>query len=198
MKDLKKICAIIDAQGFWEKRFVPREIAVVADYFKTCFEVDTKLNKNSKTNLFTTKNVHGLTLRPPISRLCIPITDVKFFLWKLHDKLASTEKPFFGCKNNQFLNLLIEFEIPVIDLNEPDFECPSIRDLDFQQRKIWFCSHHTELPTERKNFICALRKANNLKNWLNGRLIILNLLKRFIVANLKIFLKFIYFMKVKI
>jgi len=119
-----KVCAVIDFQGFMiGSTFIPRELAIVNEYFAVSFLIDhgveyTSLSNKTREKIkYQTANIHGLSFNikdePSISA-----SDIDAILLFIHERLSSRDRPVFACKSYQTTQLLENTAIPYIDLDE--------------------------------------------------------------------------------
>jgi len=154
------ICAFVDAQGFYiNGKFVVRECAIVSEKLQLCQEFNPNFKWNDlsdadKSNVKYCTKYHGLTLNPKDLYLIPNSNKIEDYLKSFYTLLATDEKPYFAVKNDQFKQLLIDFNIPHCDLNKRNI--PAIKQLERDFRTTWICSHH--MLSRNRYFKCAYRK----------------------------------------
>jgi len=183
-EDANKICAIIDAQGYFiDKKFYPREIAVFNDDIQLCVEIPQNMPiltriKNYKTILFQEYHIHGIpmervTTKGNTSSECENFS-VKNILYHLYNKVKREGKIYLASKNQQLAVLLKECEILFIDLEQSAIEnepCPSLCAFDkLCGRPKSYCSIHASVYKKHQRTRCALRKSENIWRWVQSKL----------------------------
>ena len=178
-----EVCAIIDSQGFFVKNtFFPREISIVNDDYKLCFEVIPDIDKDFKVKNFKNfsyqqHQLHGIPIESVLSektKKVIHIDQLRQLIEEIYFRVRTEEKKLVGVKNLQLAILLKEFQIPYFNLETQEVGgeiCPTLR--DFEKFKISsFCSLHATLRRKFNQDIhrCALRKANAIWDWLSLKL----------------------------
>ena len=154
---MKKISAVVDAQGFYKNgNFLIRELAFISDKWCVCFEVDTELDvKSLSASDIVTNNwcstYHGLSLRPEIK--LISQDDAIAVIRQLSYSLGN-EKP-IGVKNNQLKEILDRMLIHCVEI-----DCPSAFKMD-----IYYPQDTCKFHENHKS--CALRKVKNIWRFLN-------------------------------
>jgi hypothetical protein len=178
---MNEICAIVDIQGFnFKDRFVARELAICSDVITQCQELNPKIYWRSLTPeeqeliKHTTKFVNGLYYAPfnPVEHAFLPHSDdVGVLLKSYYDLIASPEKPKFAFKN-QFLKPILEKEnIPYIDLDDLQYNIPSINTIENIFGNNYACGYHKKPPRDGSNiaYRCAYRKTNHLWRYLKNK-----------------------------
>jgi hypothetical protein len=168
--DNKSICAILDAQGFIKnKEFLPREISVTANNgLSMCYEIDPNIQvselsaQDQKTNMHISWTITGLSYKPT-SNYYYNITEVGQLLTNIYNLFKKQPGDVFGIKNNQLKKLLIEHNIPCVQLKSPHIER-----LNELYGPPWQCRYHTLGRKGR----CALCKTIYLNKWLNKNKVI--------------------------
>lgn len=174
--DLLKVNAIVEAEGFFiRKNFYIREIAIVNEKVRICQEFDLNvywetLEEEDQRSAYTLTNlIHGLTLNPKSPQLAIKHDNLKTYTQQIYDLLYDENRPFWGCKNPHLGVVLEEFGIPLLDLRDPEFNCPSFKTLDINQMNP--CPLHlkprlTNYKNKRRKYLCELKKGHLLWEWL--------------------------------
>lgn len=190
MEDLKKVCAVIDMQGYiFDKKFYPRELCICNDTFEMSIEIDSYLDwKNmlkSKHKLnysFQKYLIHGIPLESIRTKLGMKVhkaENLNELLIKIYEQVKTSEKNLIACKNQQVATILSKIKIPHLNLEQKTIEeelCPALESLDkkFGNGQVWFCPLHTALsdePAVRKTMRCSLRKSRYIWAWICAKLI---------------------------
>jgi len=169
---MDKICAVVDCQGFtFPDRFIGRELAVVSEYISQCQEIDPQLKWQDLTAeeksivLYSTSERHGLHHYPFNSRnFCyLPYSSEMGSIIKLwHEMIATEEKPLFAYKNHQLGKILLDNNIPCLDLDQPEYKFPKYADLQNRFGDNYLCAYHKRRKGTDARLICAYRKAAHI------------------------------------
>ena len=170
---MDKICAVVDIQGFqFKSEFVPRELAIVAQDFSLCVEVDAgrefnDLSQNEKqVAIYTTKNLNGLHLYPFNDKnfaYVLPSNKICQYVEKLYQLIGSEQQPFIAVKSKQTMDILKSTNVALIDLNDPKLEFPKFRDIQLEYGYNYLCGYHKKPSTASEQiFTCAYRKSAQL------------------------------------
>lgn len=166
---MEQICGVIDVQGFqFKSGFVPREMAIVADDFSICVEIDSARDFNElshadkQTAIYTTKNLNGLHLYPFNDKnyaYVIPCNMLINYIEKIYALISSTEQPYIAVKSNQTLEILKQTNIDYVNLNDQNWNFPKFKDIQFEYGYNYLCGYHKR-PIHGSNiiFTCAYRK----------------------------------------
>jgi hypothetical protein len=206
MEEFKKVCAVIDMQGYiFNNVFYPRELAVCNDSVDISIEIESAFERKAITTSslqwsynFQKNNIHGLPLDSIRSRLGLKVQrseNIGHLVKKLYQRVRTTDKPLLACKNQQVAELLTKLEIPHMNLEYVTIEgeiCPTLKELDSKIGKglVWFCPLHTCLPLgekARKTFNCSLRKSRYIWVWLCGKLVINEVLEELKAHNYEVY-----------
>lgn len=177
------ICAVIDVQGFYiDRKFYPRELAIVNDKLRLCFEIDCEFppNMNMEYNVlkkftFQQIHLHGIPMKKVLNdktSRCFKNKDLKNLVQELYNRVKTEDKFIFATKNQQTSDLLWEYEIPYLDLEKQmvgNEICPTLKDFDkVVGPNNCFCLLHFVLnkPLYNSQFRCALRKSIYIWDWL--------------------------------
>lgn len=179
VKELRSIVAIIDCQGFISnKKFIPRECAIITDGYATKFDVKNDLSKelmSSKdltTNIYNQKFIHGMEFNPSNDKY-IRIEDFEIFLKDIYGLLKKNNDSSFGVKNSQLKKILDDIGIPTIDLDKEHFNIPSMDNIDIIiPERFTKCESHEKLSFSRcqRKYYCSLIKVKTLKQIVESRL----------------------------
>ena len=176
----KQICAVIDVQGFFvQKKFYPREISIVNNEHKICFEIVPDINVDTKLDYFKyfkfqQHQLHGIPLEKVLddkTKKVFHASQMKKIVEEIYFRVRTEERKLFGVKNQQVANLLKEFEIPYFNFESEEVGgeiCPPLSIFDkFKSSK--YCLLHATLKCKFNENIhrCALRKALLIWDWLN-------------------------------
>jgi len=167
-----QVFACLDVQGFYVNNdFYPREFAIVNECKSGAQNIDTRLNikdmcyEDQLTCRFLTNNFHGLTLRPKDPTDCLNIYEAMQCILKYQQETATEKKPYYGIKNDMLKRILHEFGIPHLCLES--IGCPSHKILEQSFNQKLECDWHKNKNLNGcKQYICALRKCNNLWKWI--------------------------------
>jgi len=183
MEKERKICAIIDTQGFFvDQVFYPREIAIFNKDIRICVEVyqDRKsfnLDKHRNTLNYQQHRIHGFpidSILKPQTKKVIKGSKIKEFIEEIYFRVKSEEKYLFGVKNQQLKKLLIEYQIPYFDLETESVGgefCPALKVFDKFHHSIFCLVHASIKPVCGDHKLhCALRKAWNIWKWYSIKL----------------------------
>ena len=186
MELAKKICAVIDMQGFFiEKVFYPRELAIVNDKYKLCFEIDCDIPndlriKNFKHFSFQQHQIHNIPIEKVIPDKTLRVfknSQLKHILFDIYCRIRSEDKYLFAIKNQQLAKLLDVYEIPYINLEKVTIGneiCPTLLNFDkYSKHKKGFCLLHFMLNNSAHgiNIRCSLRKSEKIWEWLINKII---------------------------
>jgi hypothetical protein len=189
MENLKKVCAVIDRQGYLlHKKFYPREIAVSNEINSIWLEIECPIKrsslKNTKCDLgykFQKEYIHGIPLDSIRSKLGLKVLkseNIENVIRRLFNKVKTTEKDHLACKNQQVSEILTRYGIPHINLEYLTVEgerCPKLQDLDntLGKGQVWFCPLHTCLNKDmRKIMRCSLRKSQLIWCWIQNNIFV--------------------------
>jgi len=170
--NINQIACVVDVQGFIvDKKFYPRELAIVNDIVNVSFNVDPEiqLQNTSKYQLgclnFQTHQLHGLSIRPSDGTFNITNSTFKDFLYVMVKTLTNNEKPIIAIKNHQLRPILQRLNIDYVDVEKGDIIIPSTESLDnANPLGKWTCGLHSESGDINRK--CALRKSCNVWSWL--------------------------------
>jgi hypothetical protein len=168
---MEKICAVVDAQGFYiNNKFFVRELSMVSDELTICIEFDPGFNwhelsqEDKNIIMYSTKYIHGLYFRPfnPDKHNYLNKSeDIGFVLQKWYQMVATNQKYLFAHKNNQLGKILTELGIQCIDLSELNF--PTYDKIQQKYGDVYLCAYHKRPRSFTKcNLTCAYRKACHL------------------------------------
>jgi hypothetical protein len=172
---MEKICAFVDAQGYFlRNKFFPREVAFINESISHCQEFNpdiqwfTLTEKEAKTIRHMRTNIHGLSLNAfKNKRDIIPISDDYIpFLKKWYSILATNERSYFAVKNKVLFAELKNAQIPVIDLDDPEINMPSVNHIEKLYDSNWLCAYHCRFLDNKSKYRCALRKCYNVWKFL--------------------------------
>jgi hypothetical protein len=191
MEELKKVCAVIDMQGYiFNKVFYPRELAICNDNFDISIEIESSFERKSittssllKSYLYQRNRIHGIPLDSIRGRLGLRVQssdNIEALINKLYQRVKTFDKTLLACKNQQVAQILSKMEIPHLNLELVEIEgelCPTLKELDMKMGKglVWFCPLHTCLPLGKNDcqeLRCSLRKSRYVWVWICGKLII--------------------------
>lgn len=182
MENRNIVCAIIDTQGFFiNKVFYPREVAIVNENLRVCFEIDCEFPreltiKSFKHFTYQQNVIHGIPVKKVINDISFRVLKFKYFknfITYVYECLKSPERPFFAVKNQQLSLLLKEYKIPFINLEDEKIGneiCPTLTSFDkVYGQNTHHCLLHFLLKnsTMIPNYRCSLRKASYIWEWLN-------------------------------
>ena len=177
-----QVCAVIDSQGFFiHKKFYPRELSIVNNEYKLCFEIVPNISLDNRINYLghfnkQTQELHGIPINRVIRSECksvISILKFRQFIEEIYLRLRTDEKPLFAVKNQQMAVLLKEFEIPFLNLEKESVGgeiCPTLSAFDSFGVSI-YCPLHAKVMPKKNNqkHRCALRKSKAIWDWLTRK-----------------------------
>ena len=165
---MDKLCAIIDAQGFIiDGKFYVRELSfneynspnVLTWEFELPYCFDELSPKDKITNHYIESNITGLPYQLPIGSKHMSYDKLKPFIGYLYEKSKSPSRKFFGIKNQQITDLLVELNISFISLEN----IPSVKQLQKFYKTTVFCPNHTE-----NHFgTCSAQKVDHIRRWID-------------------------------
>lgn len=161
---MDQISGVIDVQGFsTNEKFYPREIAFVTDNIQMCFEVENDLDleelsyKDAKTCLYQEHHVLGMHLKQKSIFNFNRLNKVGEIMNFLYTNFCN--KKYFACSNTRMVKILNQYRMPIHVLTS----IPTFRQLNSRYDND-LCKYHT--LSKSSNIRCALRKANNLWQWI--------------------------------
>src|SRR5882757_8071911 len=107
MEKARQVCAILDMQGFQiGKKFFPREIAIVNDYYKLCFEIDSGISQELKVKSFRhfsfqQHNVHGIPVEKVIeekTKRVFKLVQLNEIILQIYLAVRTVEKSYIAVK----------------------------------------------------------------------------------------------------
>ena len=165
------------------KVFYPREVAIVNDKFKLCYEIDCEfsddfiLNNQQKLS-FQKHQIHGIPVKKFLSERTAKVfknSEFGILLNELYMRLCFEDKKYFGVKNQQLSKFFDVLGIPYVNLeNLPiggEF-CPTFSTYsEYSGRNFNFCSIHDNLckSLSNKHLRCALKKSSYIWEWLKNK-----------------------------
>ena len=179
------ICAVMDIQGFSiGKSFYPREVAIVSEDLKVCFEIDSQIPKDLKIKSFRSfsfqkHQIHGIPVENVIkerSSQIINLKDLQNFLLEIYCRIRTEEKTLIAIKNQQLAKILNEYNIPYFDLEKEKIGyeiCPPLHRFDsFNFRNDYFCLLHFLLNCNSHHLKtrCSLRKSAYIWSWISNKI----------------------------
>ena len=175
---MDKVCAVVDAQGFILRgEFYAREAAVASEGWTNCQEFNpgfkwTDLNrKEIGTVKFCMRKIHGLYLHPYPNNKYSPVPNsnqVGNYFKSYYNLIATKEKPLFAVKNERVKNILAHNEIPFLDLNEVQYQFPSINTLERMYSNLKTCAYHLKPRFKNHVFRCAYRKCIHMWSYIKA------------------------------
>ncbi len=179
---MEQICAVIDAQGFiFKDRFVAREVAIVSDYMSQCQELNPKIEWKNLTDeekdivFVTTKYKHGLHFCPfnPREHCFLPDSlDIDSIIGIWYDMVVTSEKTLVAYKNKNIGDILKKLQIPCLDLDDPKYNFPTIKDLKMKYGSNYLCAYHKKPPPGSRLYLtCAYRKSNQIFREIKERIL---------------------------
>ena len=112
-------------KDFMDKNeFYPREIAILNDDFKVCYEVDCDfdeeyIKKHKSWLAYQRDKIHGLPIKRVLdfkSSRILKLSQFKHFLVECYTYLRTVDKYYIAIKNQQLANILEELKIPYLNL----------------------------------------------------------------------------------
>lgn len=157
---MNHICGFIDVQGYYhEKKFYPREIAVLADDAIICLNIYTGLtyemlsDSEKQQAAFNYKFKHGLEFES--DKTHTPLHRVKTFLSLFYKARVDCDRFLIACKTREAEDVLRDSMIPRINLTDYGATWMSIK------KETQHCHLHSG-GGEKK---CALQIVICLSNW---------------------------------
>lgn len=156
---MREVCFVIDVQGFKIKEgFFPRELAIQGDRGVIFYTFDLppkKLDKmDKKTVDYCAKFIHGIKWSQELLVNSLPVSAFKELVVHLYKKYSSKEQPLVGVRNGYLKRILIDFGLPIMDM-EP---------LQIEFTNLGCCSFHS---FKRR---CAINKVMNLYSYIQSSL----------------------------
>src|SRR5882757_7975295 len=169
--EMDKVCCVMDAQGFVkDKKFYPREVAILSHTLKQTVLCDTSLLKSQmnlkdrKTNNFLANNILGMSMGTYDLDIKANITDdAEQMILILYEKVHTDARPVVAIKNEKLCEILDDWGIPYIDLSK--YGCPNITRLK-QQYRARICHFHERDVPDRSKLRCAEQKCELMWKWI--------------------------------
>ena len=178
---MEEICAVIDAQGFiFKDRFIAREVAIISEYLSQCQELNpqiewSKLTEEEKDIIqYSTKQIHGLHFCPfnPREHAFIPNSnEIDSIIKVWYEMVVTPEKTIIAYKNYNIGEILDKLQIPSLNLDDPKFHFPTVKQLKIKYGNNYLCAYHKRpVPGSKIYLTCAYRKANQIYREIKERM----------------------------